>query len=183
MTEYEKMCNGLLYDFGSPEIEALLADCKEKLKRLNAMSRRDEGFDELMHELIPDMDATAVVSTPLYCDIGRRIKLGAHSFVNKNCTFLDTGGITIGSHTKIGPNCGFYTPQHPIDYIERRRTVETGEPIVIGDDCWIGGGVTICPGVRIGDRVIIGAGSVVVHDIPSDTMAAGNPAVVKRHLK
>lgn len=183
MTEYEKMCNGLLYDFGSPEIEALLADCKEKLKRLNAMSRRDEGFDELMHELIPDMDATAVVSTPFYCDIGRHIKIGAHSFVNKNCTFLDTGGITIGSHTKIGPNCGFYTPQHPIDYIERRRTVETGEPIVIGDDCWIGGGVTICPGVRIGDRVIIGAGSVVVHDIPSDTMAAGNPAVVKRHLK
>ncbi len=183
MTEYEKMCNGLLYDFGSPEIEVLLADCKEKLKRLNAMSRRDEGFDELMHELIPDMDATAVVSTPFYCDIGRRIKIGAHSFVNKNCTFLDTGGITIGSHTKIGPNCGFYTPQHPIDYIERRRTVETGEPIVIGNDCWIGGGVTICPGVRIGDRVIIGAGSVVVHDIPSDTMAAGNPAVVKRHLK
>ena len=95
---------------------------------------------------------------------------------------LDGGIITIGSHTKVGPNCQFLTPNHPIDYIERRKLVERCSPITIGEDCWLGGGVTVCPGVTIGDRCIIGAGSVVVKDIPSDSMAVGNPCRVIRKL-
>ena len=82
----------------------------------------------------------------------------------------------------MGPACKFFTPQHPSDYVERRKPVERGLRIEIGADCWLGGNVTVCPGVRIGDRSIIGAGSVVVHDIPADSLAAGNPAVVKRKL-
>ena len=93
---------------------------------------------------------------------------------------LDGGIITIGSNTQIGPNCQFLTPNHPIDYIERRKPIERCSPITIGEDCWFGGGVTVCPGVTIGDRCIIGAGSVVVKDIPSDSMAVGNPCRVVR---
>ena len=93
------------------------------------------------------------------------------------------GSSAIINHTLIGPNCQLYTPQHPIDYVERRRPVERGLRIEIGDDCWLGGGVIVCPGVRIGNRCIIAAGSVVTRDIPDDSLAAGNPAVVKRKLQ
>ena len=103
---------------------------------------------------------------PFYCDHGHPIHLGEGVFINANCTFLDGGGITIGAHTLIGPNCQLYTPQHPMDYRERRKPIEVGRPITIGEDCWLGGGVIVCPGVRIGARLIIAAGSVVVHDIP-----------------
>jgi len=98
---------------------------------------------------------------------------------------LDGGMITIGSNTQIGPNCQFLTPNHPIDidYMERRKPIERCSPITIGEDCWLGGGVTVCLGVTIGDRCIIGAGSVVVKDIPSDSMAVGNPAKVIKNLK
>ena len=96
---------------------------------------------------------------------------------------LDGGMITIGSNTQIGPNCQFLTPNHPIDYMERRKPIEQCSPITIGEDCWLGGGVTVCLGVTIGDRCIIGAGSVVVKDIPSDSMAVGNPAKVIKNLK
>lgn len=84
---------------------------------------------------------------------------------------------------KIGPHCQLFTPQHPIDYKERREPKETAHPITIGDDTWLGGGVVVRPGVIIGRRCIIAAGSVVIHDIPDDSLAAGNPAVVKRQLK
>ena len=112
----------------------------------------------------------------------RAKKLGENVFINYNGTMLDGGLITIGSNTQVGPNCQFLTPNHPIDYIERRKPIERCSPITIGEDCWLGGGVTVCPGVTIGDRCIIGAGSVVVKDIPSDSMAVGNPCRVIRKL-
>ena len=96
---------------------------------------------------------------------------------------LDGGIITIGSNTQIGPNSQFLTPNHPINHVERRKPIERCSPITIGEDCWLGGGVTVCPGVTIGDRCIIGAGSVVVEDIPSDSMAVGNPCRVIRKIK
>ena len=96
---------------------------------------------------------------------------------------IDGGLITIGANTQIGPNATFATPNHPIDYLERRKTIERCQPITIGQDCWFGAGVTVCPGVTIGDRCIIGVGSVVVKDIPSDSMAVGNPAKVIKSLK
>ena len=95
----------------------------------------------------------------------------------------DVAPITIGDRTLIGPNCQLVTPNHPIDYMERRKPVETGFPITIGEDCWLGAGVIVCPGVTIGNRCVIGAGSVVVKDIPDDSMAVGNPARVIRKLR
>ena len=102
--------------------------------------------------------------------------MGENSFINYNCTILDGAYVTIGHDVKIGPDCHLFTPQHPIDYLSRRGTRESAFPITIGDDTWLGGNVTVLPGVTIG------AGSVVVHDIPDDSLAAGNPAVVKKSL-
>ena len=107
-------------------------------------------------------------------------KLLAHVFVNANCTFLDGGYITIGTHTLVGPCVQIYTPHHPMDYQERRGSKEYAYPVTIGEDCWIGGGAIICPGVTIGNRCVIGAGSVVTKDIPDDSVAVGNPARVIR---
>ena len=95
---------------------------------------------------------------------------------------LDSAYISIGRHCQIGPNCQFYTPIHPFDYKERRKPVESSKPITIGDDCWLGGGVIVCPGVTIGDRCIIGAGSVVTKDIPSHSVVAGVPAKVIKSI-
>jgi acetyltransferase-like isoleucine patch superfamily enzyme len=111
------------------------------------------------------------------------ILLDENVFINYNAVMLDSAYIRIGKNTKVGPNCQFYTPNHPMDYMERRKPQETGHPITIGEDCWLGGGVIVCPGVTIGHRCIIAAGSVVTKDIPDDSLAAGVPAVVKRSLK
>lgn len=184
MTELEKMCCGELYDFSDPTVAESLRNRRRNLARFNATSFDDHtAYEEALSALIPHRHPTARLMPPFYCDHGHRIRLGEQVFINAGCTFLDGGGITIGAHTLVGPDCKLYTPQHPIDYEMRRRPVERALPIEIGEDCWLGGNVTVCPGVRIGDRCIIAAGSVVVHDIPNDSLAAGNPATVKRKLQ
>ena len=115
-------------------------------------------------------------------DHGNGLHIGEHTFVNSGCTFLDGADIFIGRHVLIGPNCQFYTPNHPMDYRLRRNDVETCHPIHVGDDSWLGGGVVVLPGVRIGARCVIGAGSVLTRDIPDDSLAVGNPARVVRSL-
>ena len=179
MTEREKMLHNLPYDYTDPDIQAGIRHAYEAMRDLNACGAWD--MDELhrcIHELIPSAHPSVIICPPFHCDHGFRITLGEGVFINFGATFLDGGGITIGAHTLIGPNCQLLTPDHPRNYLERRRTVETGRPICIGEDCWLGGGVTVLPGITIGDRCIIGAGSVVTHDVPSDTTMAGNPARV-----
>lgn len=183
MSELEKMVSGELYDYSVPEMQASFRNARLRMERFNRTSLDDDDYRNALTELIPEAAPTAVVVPPLRCDHGHAIRLGEGVFVNTNCTMLDGGGIEIGARTLIGPNCQFYTPQHPIDYLERREPVERGLRIEIGEDCWLGGGVIVCPGVRIGDRTIVGAGSVVVRDLPDDVVAAGNPAAVKRKLR
>lgn len=182
MNEIEKMRSGLLADMSVPEIQESFIHCKKLLARMRVMSTYDEGYRELLEELIPGIPENTVICPPFYCDHGHGIILGEHVFINANCTFLDGGLIRIGAHTLIGPNVQIYTPHHPIDPLERRSSSEYSYPVTIGSDCWIGGNVTICPNVTIGNRCIIAAGSVVTRDIPDDCMAAGNPAVIKKHL-
>ena len=183
MTELEKMLAGELYDFTAPDVGESLRRKRVNLARFNAVSFDDHpAYEEALTALIPHHAPTARIMPPFHCDHGYPIRLGEGVFINANCTFLDGGGISIGDHTLIGPNCQLYTPHHPTDYLERRKPVETGKAIRIGDDCWLGGGVIVCPGVTIGNRCIIAAGSVVTRDIPDDSLAAGNPAVVKRKL-
>lgn len=182
VNEIEKMRNGELADFTSPEMQASFKHAKSLLARMRTMSAYDADYRTLLEQLIPSIPQTSIVFPPFHCDHGHGIIMGHHVFVNAGCTFLDGAFIRIGHHTLIGPSVQIYTPHHPLDYRERRQGKEFAYPVTIGDDCWIGGGVVICPGVTIGDRTIIAAGSVVTKDLPADTLVAGNPAVVKRVL-
>lgn len=182
-TEMEKMRSEELYDFSDPEISASLDRAKELCLHLNTMTLTSEGYRETLRELIPGIPDSSAVCPPFHCDHGHGIIIGECSFLNYGCTILDGATVTIGHDVKIGPGCQLLTPQHPVDYEARRGTHETSYPIVIGDDTWLGGGVIVCPGVTIGKRCIVAAGSVVIRDVPDDCMVAGNPAVVKKHLE
>ena len=182
-TEYEKMRSQELYYFSDPEIHASLVHAKKVCARLRSMTIYDEDYRQVIEELIPGIPQSTTICPPFHCDHGTGIILGENVFMNYDCIMLDGGYIRIGKHTLIGPHCQFYTPQHPMDYVERREEKETAYPITIGEDCWLGGNVVVCPGVTIGNRCIIAAGSVVTKDIPDDSLAAGVPAMVKRSLK
>lgn len=182
-TEYEKMRSQELYYFSDPEIHASLVHAKKVCARLRSMTICDDDYRQVIEELIPGIPQSTTICPPFHCDHGTGIILGENVFMNYDCIMLDGGYIRIGKHTLIGPHCQFYTPQHPMDYVERREEKETAYPITIGEDCWLGGNVVVCPGVTIGNRCIIAAGSVVTKDIPNDSLAAGVPAVVKRSLK
>lgn len=182
-TEYEKMRSQELYYFSDPEIHASLVHAKKVCARLRSMTIYDEDYRQVIEELISGIPQSTTICPPFHCDHGTGIILGENVFMNYDCIMLDGGYIRIGKHTLIGPHCQFYTPQHPMDYVERREEKETAYPITIGEDCWLGGNVVVCPGVTIGNRCIIAAGSVVTKDIPDDSLAAGVPAVVKRSLK
>lgn len=182
-SEYEKMRSQELYYFSDPEIHASLVHAKKVCARLRSMTIYDEDYRQVIEELIPSIPQSTTICPPFHCDHGTGIILGENVFMNYDCIMLDGGYIRIGKHTLIGPHCQFYTPQHPMDYVERREEKETAYPITIGEDCWLGGNVVVCPGVTIGNRCIIAAGSVVTKDIPDDSLAAGVPAVVKRSLK
>ena len=120
-------------------------------------------------------------SRRFFCDYGHNIVLGKKCFFNFNCVVLDVCRVTIGDYTLFGPAVQIYTATHPLE-AELRRTREFAKPITIGSDVWIGGGAILCPGVTIGDKTVIGAGSVVTRDIPANVFAAGNPCRVIRPL-
>lgn len=183
MTNFEKMQAGELSNYADPEIVARNSECARLMRAFNATGIDvEEEWRKALRALIPHAHATAVVKPPFICDFGTEIYLDENVFVNYNCTFLDGGGIYVGARTLVAPDCKFYTPNHPMNYLERRETYERSLGIRVGEDCWIGGGSIICPGVTIGNRVVVAAGSVVVGDVPDDVLVAGNPAVVKRRL-
>ena len=181
-TMWERMRSSELYYFTDPEIADSLRHSKLMCARLSGMTIYDDDYRTVLEELIPGIPTTSTIVPPFHCDHGNGLRIGEHVFINYDCVVLDGGFVTIGAHTLIGPKCQLYTPEHPFDPIERREPKETARPITIGEDCWLGGGVIVCPGVTIGDRCIIAAGSVVTHDIPADSMAAGVPAKVKKKL-
>ena len=120
------------------------------------------------------------IEPPFYCCYGTHITIGDGTYVNFNCSFVDDGKITIGSQVLFGPAVTIATVGHPVNPEMRRYMY--ADPVTIGDNCWIGAGTTICPGVHIGENSVIGAGSVVVHDIPANSVAAGNPCKVIREI-
>ena len=127
-------------------------------------------------------DDSIIINQPFRCDYGKQISVGKRFFANFNFTVLDEAQVTIGDDCFIGPNVSIYTACHSIDPEERNSRREWAEPVTIGDNVWIGGSVTILPGVNIGDNVTIGAGSVVTKDIPSNSIAVGNPCKVMKTL-
>ena len=138
-TELEKMRSGQMYYFSDPAILPMFEHAKRICAKLRTRSVYDEDYRELIEELIPGLPQSTEVTPPFHCDMGSEIRIGENTFINYNCVMLDAGGITIGKNCLVGPNCSFYTPQHPMDYIERREPKETPHPIHIGDDCWLGG--------------------------------------------
>lgn len=182
MNEIDRMRSGLLADMSKPELHESFIHAKKLLAKMRTMSTYDRGYRELLEDLVPGIPSTSVICPPFHCDHGHGIRLGEHVFINANCTFLDGAFITIGAHTLIGPDVRIYTPHHPMDYIDRRENREYAYPVTIGEDCWIGGGAVICPGVTIGSRSVVGAGSVVTKDVPPDTLVAGNPARIIRRI-
>ncbi len=181
-SEFEKMRNKEMYSFADKEISASIFRAQMICARLRMLSIQSNDYRSLIEELIPNIPKSSTICPPFHCDHGTGIIIGENVFINYNAVMLDGGYIRIGNNTKIGPNAQFYTPNHPIDYLERRKPQEKALPITIGEDCWIAGGVTICPGVTIGNRCIVAAGSVVTQDVANDSLVAGCPAIVKRKL-
>jgi len=156
--------------------------CRRLLQQLNFMDRSDfEGIAKVVKQILGKSDG-AFINPPFYCDYGTHIEIGSHSFINYNCTMLDVAKITIGDYCQMAPNVSIYTAGHPLHPVSRNSAYEYGKPVTIGDNCWIGGNVIICPGVTIGNNVVIGAGSVVTKDIPDWSLAAGNPCRVIRTI-
>ena len=169
-TQKEKMLSGELYLASDPE---LVKDREVARKLLSELRFK---------ELIPNAPENLSIQPPFYCDYGYNIHCGENVFFNFNCVVLDVTKVTIGSNVLFGPGVQVYTACHPLDHVNR-RTLEFGNEIRIGDDCWIGGNAIILPGVTIGHRCIIGAGAVVTKNIPDDSLAVGNPARVIKSLK
>jgi maltose O-acetyltransferase len=142
---------------------------------------RDAARD-ILGSLLGELGEDAHVKPPLYVDYGVNIAIGPRTFVNYQLTALDVAPIRIGADCQIGPGVQLLTPTHPIEPGPRREKWESAEPITIGDNVWLGGGVIVLPGVRIGDDSVIGAGAVVTGDIPARVVAVGNPARVIRQI-
>jgi maltose O-acetyltransferase len=182
-TERQKMVAGELYDPLDPQLIAERIQTRLLLKELNDLREDDaENRTRVLQELIPGAGTGLWIQPPFYCDYGNNICVGEKVFFNFNCVVLDVAPVTIGSRTMCGPNVQIYTATHPLNYRERSSGLEYAKPITIGEDVWIGGNAVICPGVTIGHRSIIGAGSVVTKNIPPDVLAAGNPCKVIRPL-
>lgn len=183
-TEKEKMIDGELYNALDEQLSNDRTKTRLLLQKLNNANADDnDTMSEALQGLIPNAGKELWIQPPFYCDYGYNIETGDKVFFNFNCVVLDVTKVTIGSRTMFGPNVQIYTATHPINAEERAGGLEYAKPIVIGDDVWVGGSVVICPGVTIGNRSILGAGSVVTKDIPDDVFAAGNPCKVIRSLK
>ena len=184
MTEQEKMESGLLYDASAPELLVKLQTTRNKLFELNYRLRPSQTREreQLLREILGTAPRHFNIVSPFLCDYGHNIHVGENFFAIYNCVMLDEAPITIGDNVFFGPRVGLYTPYHPIDAEVRNEAMEGGLPITIGGDVWFGGNVIVCPGVTIGDDVVIGAGSVVTKDIPSHSVAVGNPCRVIREI-
>ena len=183
-TEKEKMLRGEMYEALDPELSADRHRARLLFQAFNACSEDDKPRrEEILKELMGSAGSDLWIEPPFYCDYGQNIHLGDSVFFNFNCIVLDVCPVHVGSHTMFGPNVQIYTATHPLDWKERSSGKEYAKPIQIGAYVWVGGGAIICPGVTIGDRSVIGAGSVVTKDIPSDVFAAGNPCRVIRSLE
>ncbi len=184
MTEKEKMLRGELYDANYDA--ALIAErkaCKTKLHKINMLSPDDdEKRYELFPQLIGSHKRSFIIDSPFHCDYGYNIELGENFYMNVNCVILDGAKVTFGDNVFVAPGCGFYTAGHPLDVARRNAGIEYARPISVGNNVWIGGNVVVLPGVSIGDNCVIGAGSVVVKDIPSNSLAVGNPCKVIRKI-
>jgi maltose O-acetyltransferase len=178
-----RMLAGELYLADDPELAAAQARAQELQERYNATRHAEHELrDRLLRELLGEVGEGVVVRPPFFCDYGSHISIGARTFANYDCVLLDVAPIRIGAACQLATRVQLLTATHPIDPEPRRIGWESAEPIVIGDNVWLGGGAVVCPGVTIGEDTVVGAGAVVTRDLPSGVVAAGVPARVLREI-
>lgn len=184
MNEKEKMLSGLLYD---ANYDKSLFDerikCKTLCHKYNSLS--PDKIDErksILKKIIGKTKTNFWIEPSFYCDYGYNIELGENFYSNHNLIILDAAKVVFGDNVFLGPNCSFYTPQHPLDAETRNKGLEYAFPITVGNNVWFGGDVKVMPGVTVGDNTVIGAGSVITKNIPSGVIAAGNPCRVIREI-
>ena len=183
-TEREKMLRGDLYIANDAELVEARIRARRLFAQFNASDPADvAGRTAVLRELLGSVGEESWIEPPFFCDYGTQVRLGAGVFVNFGAIFLDPAAITIGDQAQLGPAVQLLTADHPRDPAVRAAGPELARPITIGSRAWLGGGVIVCPGVTIGADTTIGAGSVVVRDIPAGVVAAGNPCRVIRDLK
>ncbi|MCM1034520.1 MAG: sugar O-acetyltransferase [Paludibacter sp.] len=182
-TEKEKMLSGEVYDACDPALIVELNATKCLCQQYNNVAADNmTERNTLLQRLLGQADADTFINQPFYCDYGKHIRVGKRFFANFSLTVLDEAYVTFGDDCFVGPNVSIYTACHSTNPIERNTRREWAKPVRIGNNVWIGGSVTILPGVTIGNNVTIGAGSVVVADIPDNAVAVGNPAHVVKYI-
>ena len=182
-SEREKMLAGEMYDPFDLELVAARERARDLCQDLNATRESQaEERRRILRKLLGTGGDSVWMQPPFFCDYGANIHLGERVFFNFNCVVLDVAEVRIGDYTLFGPSVQIYTATHPMDAAERRLH-EYAKPITIGSDVWVGGAAVICPGVSIGSKSVIGAGSVVTRDIPEGVFAAGNPCRVIRPVE
>ena len=175
----------------APDNIALIRKARELLDTYNA-TRFDEADRRtaLLHEMLGSCGEAVMVQQPFKVLYGIHVHIGSHVFINYGADFLDSGEIRIGSRVLIGPEVKLFAGNHSLIPEERikiingaMQMISQAEPIEIGDDVWIGGNVTVCPGVKIGNRAVIAAGAVVTKDVPEGCLVGGNPARIIKKIE
>lgn len=184
MSEKEKMLLGEIYDANyDEELMNERIKAKDLCYEYNHLkpSQINERT-EIMKKLLGKTKDNFLIEQLFECDYGYNIEIGENFYSNHNLVILDANKVVFGDNVFIGPNCGFYTAGHPLDAETRNKGLEYAKPIKVGNDVWFGGNVVVLPGVKIGNNVVIGAGSVVTKDIPENSIAVGNPCKVIKNI-
>ena len=184
MAEKDKLHTGEIYFPNDPEILAQQAVWQDQVMEYNNIPHvQQQRRDALLRQMFAEVGEGCYVETPFYANMGgHHVHFGDYVYANYGLTLVDDTHIYVGDHTMFGPHVTLATAGHPIDPELRRRGLQYNMPIHIGRNCWLGAGVIVMPGVTIGDNVVIGAGSIVTRDIPSNVVAVGNPCRVLREV-
>ena len=184
MTEKEKRDRGELYDANYDKaLEEERIRTKDLCFKYNGLEpSKQEERKKIIKEILGSTKEDLLIEPNFYCDYGYNISVGENFYMNHNGVILDGAKVEFGDNVFIGPNCGFYTAGHPIEVDLRNKGLEYAKPIKVGNNVWFGGNVVVLPGVTIGDNVVIGAGSVVTRDIPSNVIAHGSPCRVVKEI-
>ena len=184
MTEKEKMMRGEIYDANyDKELIAERTRVKDLCHAYNhLLPSQTDARQKLMSQILGKRKNNFLIEQPFVCDYGYNVEIGENFYANHNLVILDCNKVKFGDNVFVGPNCSFYTAAHPLDAERRNAGLEFAKPITVGNNVWFGGNVCVLPGVTIGDNAVIGAGSVVTKDIPSNVVAVGNPCKVIKRL-
>jgi maltose O-acetyltransferase len=179
----DRMLRGQLYIADDEDLTTDFRHAQEILERYNRSAFAEQDLrDQLLRELLGDCGEAVHIRPPFHLEYGTRVSIGAGTFFNYDCLMLDVAPVTIGAACQVASRVQFITATHPIDPEPRRIGWESAKPIALGDNVWLSAGVTVCPGVTIGDHTVVGAGAVVTRDLPAGVVALGVPARAIREI-